>query len=99
MLLIYIGLFEEFYEPMPTLDEPLSVAAMSPFNDLNNTATVQSSNTTTQGQPWQSQKSAELAKCREFIRITCDCTKANGNHVVLCLLRNTTQTLEVKPHF
>lgn len=63
---------------MPTLDEPLSVAAMSPSNELNSNATVQSSSTTTQGQPCQSQQSAELAKCREFIRITCGCTKANG---------------------
>ena len=36
------------------------------------------STATTGDQPWMSQQSAELLKCREFVRTTCGCTRASG---------------------
>ena len=43
------------------------------------TPSVEENNdTTVQDQPWYLQQSAELSKCREFVRTTCGCSKANG---------------------
>ena len=74
-------LFEEHIEPTPTVETPeesilpsqqLALPTPSSSHDVNQSGT-------TQDQPWILQQSAELSKCREFVRTTCGCTKASGN--------------------
>ena len=71
-----LGLFEDLYEPANVLTT--TSMAESSHNSTSNTAQCQ-------------QEDDELAKCCEFIRATCGCTKANGKpcsgHVVVCSVK------------
>ena len=83
-------MFDEFYDPTPTLttsDEPVvsqqsSTAMASSITESSSSSSSQSSSNTAttiaQGQSWNSELSAELSKCQEFLRTTCGCKKANG---------------------
>ena len=77
-------------EPTPTpvtSDEPTPTPVTSdetiPSQQLSLPVLSSSSETdgsaTTQDQPWMIQQSAELSKCREFVRTTCGCRRASGN--------------------
>ena len=52
-------------------DDGLPMPMVTPSVEENNDTSVQD-------QPWYLQQSAELSKCREFVRTTCGCSKANG---------------------
>ena len=78
-------MFEEFYDPTPTLavsDEVTLAPQQSSMATVSSSSCTDQSNSTTsvtaQGQPWDLEQSAESLKCKEFLRTTCGCTKANG---------------------
>ena len=81
---IIIGLFEEQIEPTPTMvptavrsKEPIPQSQQLPL-PVPSFSDVVATSTTTEGQPWMIEQSAELSKCREFVMNTCGCTRSSG---------------------
>ena len=84
--------------PTPvTSDEPirsqqLPSPALSSSNEAN-------SSETTRDQPWMLQQSADLSKCREFVRTTCGCTRASGKPCSILFTEEHYTDLRVQASF
>ena len=70
-------MFEEYFEPPPTISSSDQSTNPSQGLSISSVATHSDSGEMDHSAAIQDQ-SAELTKCREFIRVTCGCSKADG---------------------
>ena len=74
-----IGLFEDYNDSMPSSVFPYEQPSSSlEESDVVPSSCIETNIATLQDHPCNLQQSAELSKCKEFVQLTCGCTRADG---------------------